>query len=53
MKLDDITVISHPKNPNNPAVASTEITQVKIGKMTHLNCLNIIIRANIIKNSMF
>ena len=41
MKFEEMTVISHPKYPNRLVIATTERTQISIGKVIHLSCLKI------------
>lgn len=40
IKLEEITVISHPKNPKLEVIASTESAQMRIGNRIHLGFLN-------------
>ena len=39
IKFEEITVISHPKNPKELVIAITERVQMRIGKTTHLGLL--------------
>ena len=39
IKLEDITVISHPKKPKLEVIASTERAQIRIGSTIHLGFL--------------
>ena len=39
IKFDEMTVISHPKNPKLLVMAITDSVQIRIGSITHLGFL--------------
>ena len=47
IKFEEITVISHPKNPKLLVIATTDKVQIRIGSMTHLGFLKTIPKTRI------
>ncbi len=48
IKFEEITVISHPKNPKLLVIAVTDSAQIRIGSITHLGFLKTIPKTRII-----